>query len=147
MIACTTSLSRRPLAFLLPLTLLMLGGCVGGPAPAPLPAIQCGTGIDAPLVFIEIRYAADGMPSAHPETCEVRRGTVVAWRGPQDASTPFVLHFKGASPVANEPRGSFASRGEGTSQVVERRLDAPPGRYEYGIRANGKELDPAIIIR
>lgn len=109
--------------------------------------VRCGLVPGAEKVFIEIRYDAQGMPAASPESCEVPSGATVTWRGPSDDATAFEIAFKGASPASSDPRGVLGSHKRDDRQVVRRRVDGPPGRYEYGIRANGRELDPAIIIR
>lgn len=106
----------------------------------------CGTG-PAQAVYLEVRYGADGMPSVEPAVCEVDRGTRVTWRGPVDTPVEFAIRFKGASPVPDEPRGVFVADRGSDRYRVQRTLDGEPGRYDYAVTANGRELDPAIIIR
>lgn len=110
-------------------------------------ATLCGRQAGATDVFIEVSYDAQGMPAASPEDCTVPSGATVQWRGPAGASTAFEIRFKGTSPDPSEPRGVFASSPGDDRQRVSRRVGAPAGRYAYGIRANGRERDPAIIIR
>ena len=127
-----------------------LGGCRTGLDPAGVlgdDGIRCGLVPGAAKVFIEIRYDAQGMPAASPQSCEIPSGATVTWRGPAGDGTAFEIAFKGASPVSSDPRGVLGSTKRDDRQVVKRRVDGAPGRYDYGIRANGRELDPAIIIR
>lgn len=134
--------------------MLLLGvaltGCVWPDKPvwpqADVDGQPCSAG-PAEAVYLEVRYGADGMPSVEPAVCEIDRGARVTWRGPVDAPVEFVIRFKGDSPVAREPRGAFVAARDQDRYRVQRTLDAPPGRYEYGVIANGRELDPAIIIR
>lgn len=140
---------RRPHRLVTLVLVLLAAGCRSGVGELASPddGIACGLLPEAPRVFIEIRYDSQGTPSATPETCEIRSGTVVTWRGPAGDVAPFEIAFKDASPVATEPRGTFHSKPDGDRQKVARRLDGASGRYAYGVRANGRELDPAIIIR
>lgn len=110
-------------------------------------ATLCGTNAGATDVYVEISYDGQGMPSASPETCTVPAGATVAWRGPVGVQTGFEIRFKGASPDPSEPRGVFASSRRNDRQAVSRPMRAAAGRYDYGIRANGRERDPAIIIQ
>lgn len=128
---------------------IALGGCITterADTQSSADGRLCGTG-EADAVHLEVRYGADGMPSVEPEVCEVDRGTRVTWRGPVDTPVEFAIRFKGDSPVTGEQRGTFvAERGEDRYRVA-RTLDGAPGRYNYAVTANGRELDPAIIIR
>lgn len=146
---------HRPTAFratLFPCMVVVLasiGGCRTGLDAADVVAadgVRCGLVPGAAKVFIEVRYDAQGLPSASPETCEIPSGATVTWRGPAGDGTPFEIAFKAASPVSTDPRGVLGSTKRDDRQVVRRRMDGAPGRYDYGIRANGRELDPAIII-
>lgn len=128
---------------------LALGGCVTPDRVAPqanADGVPCGSG-QSDAVYLEVRYGADGMPSVEPTVCEIDRGTRVTWRGPVDASVAFTIRFKGGSPVTEEPRGTFPSKRGKDRYRVQRTFDGPAGRYEYAVIANGRELDPAIIIR
>lgn len=108
--------------------------------------VRCGQPSTDGRVYVEIRYAPDGTPSAVPEACNVARGTRITWRGPDDDATPFELDFVVASPAGRgkplEIRSGNASRRQSVVIVA----DNAPGRYKYGIRANGITVDPAIII-
>lgn len=108
--------------------------------------VRCGEQ-DAGAVYLEVRYAADGLPQVEPAVCEIARGTRVTWRGPAYTPVDFRIRFKGASPVEGEPRGVFASESGQDRHRAVRVLDAAAGRYDYAVIANGRELDPAIIIR
>ena len=105
-------------------------------------------------MHIEILYAADGMPQAHPAECIVRAGTRVTWRT-QTGAAAFELEFEGGSPGTDAfaPRlrdqRAFPSRSEGGRQKVgisARDVDRET-RLKYDVVANGHRLDPAIIIR
>jgi hypothetical protein len=113
---------------------------------AVLDGLPCGTPGAGALVFIEVDYDASGLPRVDPVECEVPRGAQVTWRGPRGTPVPFEIVFKAANPLPRERQG-LPSRAAGDRQRVRRSLDAPPGRYAYSVRANGRELDPAIIIR
>lgn len=127
-----------------------LSGCLWPDTPvrplADADGLPCGAG-PAEAVYLEVRYGADGMPSVEPVVCEIDRGTRVTWRGPVDAPVEFSIRFKGESPVPNEPRGVFVADRGSDRYRVQRTLDGEPGRYDYAVLANGRELDPAIIIR
>lgn len=131
-----------------------LAGCPRAPAPggAGSPAVdtadgtRCGDTVVAGPVYIDIAYAADGMP-IDPGNCTVDPGTDVTWRGPSGAPARFQIHFKGTPPLDPGERGILPSARIGERYKVMRRVSGPKGEYKYGIRANGKDLDPAIIIR
>ncbi|HSM11364.1 MAG TPA: hypothetical protein VK827_07325 [Lysobacter sp.] len=107
---------------------------------------RCGLPPVDGRVFVEIRYAGDGTPSAVPEECTVAPGTRITWRGPEGTSTPFVLRFAEASPAGRgEPR-ELASEKTDVRQEVMIIARNVKGRYKYGIEANGIMVDPAIII-
>lgn len=129
-----------------------LAGCLLDPVREPQAAadgVRCGAAgsESAEAVFLDVSYDGAGMPAVAPEVCEVRRDTQVTWRGPPGNSVEFAIHFKGPSPVPRERSGVFDSGQDGDRQRVRRVLDGAPAQYDYGVRANGRELDPAIIIR
>lgn len=109
--------------------------------------VRCGTSALATAVYVDIRYDATGMPSAEPENCEVGQGATVTWRGPQGDDEPFRIDFKDATPVAGDERGVFVAEDHGERYKVVRQMGSTAGTFPYGIQANGKERDPAIIIR
>lgn len=98
-------------------------------------------------VSIEIRYAADGRPSAVPENCTVPPRTRITWRGPPDDDAPYVLMFPGGSPGIDRSRGELPSRSVDGLQKVELVAGDAEGTYKYVITANGIAVDPAIIIK
>lgn len=136
------------------LAVLMLAGCPNPrPGPPPGPAavdpdgVACGTQDARDRVFVEIRYAADGRPSAHPDECAVDPHTQVTWRGPVGDDEAFAIVFAEGSPAGRgEPRELTAGAGE-ERRSVSIVVGDQAGRYKYGIRARGQVVDPAIIIR
>lgn len=131
---------------LLALVACAVSGC-GSREPARGSATLCGAQAGAADVFIEITYDAQGMPAATPETCAVPAGANVAWRGPAGVATAFEIRFKGANPSPPERGGVLVSSRMEDRQAVSRAMGSAAGRYAYGIRANGRERDPAIIIQ
>lgn len=97
-------------------------------------------------VFIEVAYAPDGMPQTTPQRCAIANATRVTWRGPADEPVVFQIRFKAAAPAIREEGELLASRSPDGRYRVQRTLSGP-GDYPYAVFANGKELDPAIIIR
>lgn len=96
-------------------------------------------------VYIQVGYDASGMPVVNPDRCHVTPGTRITWRGPDDDRRGFEIAFKAAS--ASE-RGqaripSEAGRERSKASVLAQR---EAGNYAYSVIANGKELDPQIII-
>lgn len=112
---------------------------------APDDGVRCGDAATATAVFVELSYDSSGMPVVDPANCELQRGTRLTWRGPKETLTAFQVRFKTAS-ASSQLRGSFGSTDHGGRQAIVARADSAPGRYDYAVRANGKELDPAIII-
>lgn len=109
--------------------------------------VRCGSDALAAEVYVDIRYDGGGMPSADPENCEVPKNATVTWRGPAGDDEAFQIDFKQASPVARDERGVFVAEEDGDRYKVRQQMGSTPGTYAYGIRANGRERDPAIIIR
>lgn len=106
----------------------------------------CGANAKGP-VYINIIYAQDGMPSADPDQCTVDPGAEVTWRGPDGNPTSFAIKFKDVSPVDQDERLGLASDELDKQHKVKKKMSVKAGTYAYGIQANGKEKDPAIIIR
>lgn len=111
--------------------------------------IQCPI---APLavnaVYIDIVYAADGTPSvAGAQTCGVQSGATITWRTKPGETRPFQLVFKEAHPAEDDGKrdqgGVIGDRYK--YRVIAEKVPARTS-YKYGIRANGKEVDPEIII-
>lgn len=134
------------LALAVPLALLLAGCPPTTPTGDEGDGRRCDAADAKDAVYVEVTYDASGMPEVAPSTCTIDRGTQVTWRGPAGTQVPFEIRFKGASPLSRD-RGALASSTQGERYRVRQTFDAPAGRYEYGVLANGKELDPAIIIR
>lgn len=132
---------------LAPATLAFVAACSPGTEPPPGAAVRCGDAAASSRVFIEIAYAADGMPSATPDECSVAPGTRVEWRGPAGDGRGFDIRFKRENPVPAAPGGVLRSGAADGRQVAAGVLGPTRGRYPYAIRAGSKERDPAIIIR
>ncbi len=124
----------------------------GSPADAEDGALCDGTPADR--VHIEIRYADDGTPEAIPAECVVRSGTRVVWRT-RTGGAAFELEFQGGSPgldvyaTPEREQRDFHSRNQDGRQKVG--ISAKDVSHETGLKydvvANGRRLDPAIIIR
>lgn len=97
-------------------------------------------------VFIEVAYAADGTPQVTPQTCLIADATQVTWRGPAEEPVVFEVRFKAATPVAREEGPLQSERSPDGRYRIQRTLSGA-GEYPYAVLANGRELDPAIIIR
>jgi len=107
---------------------------------------RCSDTVVGGPVYIGITYAPDGTP-INPGNCRVASGTELTWRGPSAEPVAFEIRFKAAAPLARGERDLLRSAEAGGRSKVTRTISGPPGRYDYSILANGKELDPAIIIR
>jgi hypothetical protein len=97
-------------------------------------------------VYIDVQYAPDGTPSAVPNECYIDSGATIVWRDPVDRTTAFNLVFSDkttgrelaqlkAASVARRYKLSATISGESGQQ------------FKYGIQANGKTVDPAVIIK
>jgi len=115
------------------------------PYDASADGVPCGSSAAGP-VYIDIDYDNLGMP-IDPGDCSVVDGTQVTWRGPDGEPVGFKIQFKSAAPLASRERGELSSVEYGGRYKVVRKINGPAGRYAYAIKANGKVLDPAIIIR
>lgn len=116
-------------------------------APDPVDGTWCGHAAHGMKVFINIRYAPNGTPSASPGTCEVDQGATITWRGPSDSSTMFQLDFPGGPPTAAEHVDLVSGSSHGPRQKLKIVASSSPGTYKYGITANGQKVDPDVIIR
>ncbi|MEL1263887.1 hypothetical protein [Pseudoxanthomonas putridarboris] len=141
---------------------LALAGCTPEVKPVPLPPVAspdadgalCGTAVEG-NVYIEITYAANGMPAVNPQVCRVLSGTEIVWRTPASVTAAFDLDFRDGSPgtarlgASGREQRNFPSSPQGGRQKVkiEARDVALETRLKYDVIANGKRLDPAIIIR
>jgi len=120
----------------------------------------CGTEGPGQPVHINVTYAADHTPRVEPETCRVRSGVEVTWRGPSADSTAFALEFPQGSPgtvtEGTPGRGYRSARspvtveaGEGSPRKVTIRVENKGNEsidHKYNVTANGHVLDPHIII-
>lgn len=106
----------------------------------------CGSSVATGPVYIDVTYAADGTP-VDPGDCTVTSGTDVTWRGPNGEPVMFEIRFKSTAPLERGEPSLLPSAETGGRYKVMRKISGPRGRYDYGIKANDKELDPAIIIR
>ncbi|TQD51090.1 hypothetical protein FKV25_02180 [Lysobacter aestuarii] len=97
------------------------------------------------VVHVDVAYAPDGMPSASPDTCKVASGTRIVFRTPPGEARTFSIEFSGPPPGARAA-GRLPSVARGSQRVVELLADGAPGSYKYDIHANGRTLDPVIII-
>jgi len=134
------------LLVMVPAAALALAACTRPPDNAAA-AKRCDAPDAGNEVYVDVAYDGDGMPSVAPDPCVVVRGTQVEWRGPERSAQAFEIRFKNANPAPSAPRGHVPSKGQGSRQAAWARIDAAPGRYDYGIKAGSKERDPAIIIR
>lgn len=135
---------------------MAMAGCVHGPrsgtsagdtAPDAVDGVWCGDPAheSSARTYVNVTYADDGMPAASPASCEVKQGTEIVWRGPSGNPTPFKLDFPGGPPGRGDPESAAAP--DGGRQKVILWATAAPGTYKYGISANGKHLDPDVIIK
>jgi len=115
-------------------------------APDPLDGVWCGDPAhDASnKVYVNIRYAPNGSSSASPESCEVKRGSQVTWRGPQGSAVDFELDFPGGPPGHG---GLESDPDRDERRKVTLPASGAPGTYKYGIAANGKHVDPDLKIK
>ena len=107
----------------------------------------CGAPDASGAVYIEIQYAGDGTPSAMPDECTVAPNADITWRGPGGDLMPFEIIFPGESPALRDDRSRLTASEADGRYKVKIKAGTKAGTYKYGIRAKGKEIDPAIIIR
>jgi plastocyanin len=108
--------------------------------------------------YIEVTYAADGTPVVAPDSCKVKVGATVTWRGPESDDTPFTLRFDGDPGTVEKGRAPGGGRSMiATSASLEVVSEPGPhqevtitaenvGAYKYDVEANNHTLDPHIII-
>lgn len=113
----------------------------------PVDGRWCGNAGHGMKVFINIRYAPNGTPSASPQSCEVDQGTTVTWRGPEGSPVVFRLDFPGGPPTTAEHLDFESDSRHGSRQKFKIVASSQPGTYKYGITANGEHIDPDVIIR
>lgn len=129
-----------------------------------LPALFLGLSLPVLLsacvtcpAFIEVSYAADGAPEVAPDSCEVKVGATVTWRGPESDDTPFKLKFDGDPGTVQKgtPGGGHGMIARPSSLEVQSEpglhhevtiTAENAGAYKYDVEANNHTLDPHIII-
>jgi len=135
-------------AFVAPALLALLAGCMDSTksiAPGP-DGVACSGNVQSGPVYIRVSYLPDGTPQLSTLDCAIHSGTDVTWIGPDDEPVQFKIRFKAAPPTASGER-MFDAEKDGDTYKVRRTLAGAKGTYPYAVMANGKELDPAIIIR
>lgn len=131
-----------------------------------LPAVLLGLSLPVLLSacatcpdYIEVTYDADRTPVVTPDSCTVKVGATVTWRGPASDQTPFTLRFdgdpgtveKGTAPggersMMSRPSSSLEVESEpGLHQEITITAENT-GDYKYDVEADGHVLDPHIII-
>ena len=106
------------------------------------PAARVGT----QAVTIAIQYDRDGRPSAVPDSCTVDEGAMITWLTAAGVTSPFTITGDRGHPAWGGGM-QLPSHPSGDSQEVKVNAHAAPGRYKYGIKANGHVVDPEIIIK
>lgn len=130
----------RPLPVLLAIPVCVLLSACDGRA--------CGSANIGEPVYVEVTYERDGTPKVVPETCTVKLGTDVTWRGPWFDNTPFELVFDAppGMPLTGASRGTvFTTDNVFFRHRVKIKTNAE-GKFKYDVQANSKTLDPHVII-
>ncbi len=98
---------------------------------------------------ISIDYAGDGTPSANPDACWVHSGDQLTWQGAPGDSRPFTIQFLHGTPDGEQARAALSSGDTGSRQTVTVHVKSVRASTDlkYGIAANGKHVDPHIIIK
>jgi len=100
----------------------------------------------ATVVYVDVQYAPDGTPSASPDQCYITSGTTIVWRDPPDRTTAFNLVF--GDKLTNTREGKLAAARAATGYQLSAVITGQKGQsFKYGIQANGKTVDPAVIIK
>jgi hypothetical protein len=86
------------------------------------------------------------MPSASPEECKVTNGTQIVWRTAENVRGEFEIDFEGESVAGPAAPRKTRSRENHSRQKATLTTNNRVARYKYAIEANGKRLDPAVII-
>ena len=98
-------------------------------------------------VTIAIHYDRDGTPSAVPDSCTVDEGAMITWLTAAGMTSPFTITGERGRTAWGGGGMQLPSHPSGDRQEVKVNAHAAPGRYKYGITANGHVVDPEIIIR
>jgi len=96
---------------------------------------------------IAIQYDHDGRPSAVPDSCTVDEGAMITWLTAAGVTSPFTITGEQGRTAWGDGGMQLPSHPSGDSQEVKVNAHAAPGRYKYGIKANGHVVDPEIIIK
>jgi len=98
-------------------------------------------------VYVDVQYAPDGTPSAVPNECYIDSGATVVWRDPPDRSTAFNLVFSDKR-TGNRVANLKASMAAAKRYKLSAEIRGESGQeFKYGIQANGRTVDPAVIIK
>ena len=98
-------------------------------------------------VTVTIQYDHDGRPSAAPDSRTVDKGAMITWRTAPGVTSPFTITGTRGHAAWGNGGMQLPSHSSGDSQEVKVNAHAAPGRYKYGIEANGHVVDPEIIIK
>ncbi|BDU15953.1 hypothetical protein [Lysobacter auxotrophicus] len=104
-------------------------------------------GMKGPMtVYVDVQYTPDGTPSAAPDVCYIDSGATVVWRDPPERTTAFNLVFtdKSTHREVAKLKASMVAKRYKLSAVI---TGEPEQQFKYGIQANGRTVDPAIIIK
>jgi hypothetical protein len=109
-----------------------------------------GKGIETPAcgATIAIVYKTDGTPSANPDACQVISGAELTWQTPVGDNRPFTLELTHGPVSDRDDRSSLPSHSNNGRQSVNVLIKSVvvETTVKYGIQANGKSIDPALII-
>ncbi len=97
---------------------------------------------------ISVDYASDGTPSARPDACQAQSGTELSWQGAPGDARPFTIQFMKGAPDGDNGRAILTSADVNARQTVTVRLKSVRATtsLKYAVAANGKQVDPHIII-
>lgn len=104
------------------------------------------------FVDIIMKYAADGTPSADPDPAYVRKGGTITWHTDAGVDAPFEIIPKLAWVSERGPEADVLGlqshrNNEMNWQEVKIGASLIAGTYHYGIGANGKIVDPDVVIK
>ena len=134
------------IALSLSLALVACARQSGPPGMADEDGESCASPNHGKKVYIDVTYDASGMPSASPDECKVSNGTDIVWRTPKDVGAEFDIDFEAESVAGPGAPKKVRSQKSDSRQKVKMTSDNKVSRYKYAIEANGKRVDPAVII-